>query len=330
MNLRQLWDGWNQFWFAPQSPLPMAVFRIFFGLHVIMFVVLLYPDLATWYGPHGLVSQGANNEWLNGERFSVLNWLPQTMGSVYGVFLLLLITAITTTCGLFTRTSLIVLAVMLFSIHHRNLIILNSGDLFMRLSSLYLLFSHCGDALSVDNLLKKRFGQPPPPSASPGWAQRLVQIQLCMVYAHSFFGKINGETWLSGTALYYVGRLQDFQKLPAPMIFDNILMINLLTWATLIIEFALFTFVWIKDFRYYVLAAGVLLHLGIEWTMNIPLFETQMICAYVVFVDANDLQRVIDRLARFCRISVRTDDRGVELAQPGSMSEGNPFPSSGS
>lgn len=295
MKLSAIWNVWNHFWFEPRSPLPMAVFRIFYGLQVLIFVLLLIPDFSTWYGSHSMVSAASNKEWLQTERFSVLSWLPAAPGTIYGAFAVLAIVAITTALGFCTRTSLAVLVLLLISIHHKNLLILNSGDLFMRLTGVYLLFSHSGDALSLDNLLKKRRGIVVEPMQAI-WAQRLLQLQLCTVYLHSCMGKIGGESWLNGTALYYVGRLKDFERISLPYLFDNEWTIKLMTWGTLAIEFALWTLIWLRDVRYYVLAAGVLLHLGIELTMNIPLFETQMITAYIVFVDAADIQRCIDKL----------------------------------
>lgn len=295
MSLSRLWQLWNQFWFEERSPLPMAVYRVLFALHVLGFVLLMLPDISNWYDAQGLISNAANREWLITDRFTLFGWLPDTPWAIYGAFALLFITAITTALGLFTRTSLLVLVLALFSIHHRNLIILNSGDLFMRLSAVYLLLSPAGDALSLDNLIRRKMGRPVP-ATSPIWAQRLVQMQLAVVYCQSSLAKLGGETWCDGTALYYVGRLLDFQKMPMPWVFNNMLLIKILTWSTLAVELALWTLIWVKEFRYYILAAGVLLHLGIEWSMNIPLFESQMICAYVVFIDADDLQRVLDRI----------------------------------
>ena len=59
------------------------------------------------------------------------------------------------------------------------------------------------------------------------------------------------------------------------------------------IEFALGVFVWFKELRYPVLLLGLLLHLGIEYSMNVPLFEWALLSAYVLFVDPADLQRAI-------------------------------------
>ena len=41
------------------------------------------------------------------------------------------------------------------------------------------------------------------------------------------------------------------------------------------------------------LAAGLMLHLGIEYSMNLPLFEWIMMTAYVSFVDSRDIERAL-------------------------------------
>ena len=56
MRLRSLFDAWNEFFFAPQSPIPIALFRVIFGLLVIADILLLRPDWLAWYGPHAWVS----------------------------------------------------------------------------------------------------------------------------------------------------------------------------------------------------------------------------------------------------------------------------------
>jgi len=86
-----------------------------------------------------------------------------------------------------------------------------------------------------------------------------------------------------------------------PVLFDHLWILNLLTWGTLAIEFSLWTLIWIKELRYYVLICGVALHLGIEWAMNVPLFGLLMIACYTNFVEAADLKRALAFVSGLCR-----------------------------
>lgn len=79
-----------------------------------------------------------------------------------------------------------------------------------------------------------------------------------------------------------------------PYIFEHIWTIKLWSWATLFIELALGTLIWTKELRYWVLLAGVMLHLGIDYSMNIPLFGYIMMGAYITFVEPEALQRAFD------------------------------------
>ena len=130
-----------------------------------------------------------------------------------------------------------------------------------------------------------------PPLAVP-WAQRLMQLQVATVYLGAFLSKAGGEKWANGTAAYYPLHLPETVRFP--MLGSDVLwVINLITWGTIAVELALATLVWVPRLRLYVLAAGVMLHLGIEYSMNIPLFSFMMIVSYVTFLTAADFQNFL-------------------------------------
>ena len=66
--------------------------------------------------------------------------------------------------------------------------------------------------------------------------------------------------------------------------------IALMTYGTLTIELSLGLLIWVPRLRLYVLAAGVFLHLGIEYAMNIPLFAFLMMASYLSFLTPQDLK----------------------------------------
>ncbi len=66
--------------------------------------------------------------------------------------------------------------------------------------------------------------------------------------------------------------------------------------------------------RYYVLAAGLALHLGIDYAMNIPMFEYITMAGYLVFVDSKDTERAVEWLkSKFKRAPKATH---APVAQP--------------
>ena len=119
----------------------------------------------------------------------------------------------------------------------------------------------------------------------------MLQIQTAIVYFSTFYWKSMGILWINGTAVYYALHLQDFRHFPVPAI-NSLFIIKSLTWGTLLIEFALGVLIWFKELRYPVLVAGLCLHFGIEYAMNIPLFEWMAVATYVNFVEPEDLTRM--------------------------------------
>src|SRR5260370_36215447 len=70
------------------------------------------------------------------------------------------------------------------------------------------------------------------------------------------------------------------------------MILKISTWLALVLEFSLGTLIWVKSLRYKILTAGLLFHLGLEYSLNIPMFQWDVLCAYILFVDAKDLERV--------------------------------------
>ncbi|MGD9511678.1 MAG: HTTM domain-containing protein, partial [Geminicoccaceae bacterium] len=179
-----------------------------------------------------------------------------------------------------------VVFVGLVSIGHRNPLILHGGDTLLRIIAFYLILAPAGAALSVDRLIGLARGTAPAqPPLAPPWAQRLLQLQVAFVYAMTVLLKLKGGAWVDGTALYYTSRLEEFHRFPMPFVADSMLLVNLLTYWTLATELSLAFLIWVPGLRKFVLINGVLLHLGIEYSMNVPLFAFTMIIAYITFVD---------------------------------------------
>jgi hypothetical protein len=327
MTFRRVLRAWDRFLFAPISPVPVAVYRILFGLLVVANVLLLWPEIDVFFGDNGILPMADALRLTGRGRINVLAWLPNTPFWLHTFFVLFLLAALCLTAGLLTRLSAVAVFVALVSVHHRNVFLLNGADTFMRLDAFYLIFTPAGRALSVDRWLQARRARrrgdteplPPPQPAAP-WGQRLIQIQLAIAYLATVRLKLMGVTWLNGTAVYYSTRLAEFDRFPVPFIFRDPYSIKLSTWGTLVLEFALGALVWFRDLRYPILLAGVLLHLGLEYSMNIPLFQWLMITTYVLFIDPRDVRRGLNWLTAR-RARRRASEEPAPAALPTSVGQ---------
>jgi Vitamin K-dependent gamma-carboxylase len=271
--------------------------------------MLLAPDLLNFFGSDGLVSVSSIHQYEHGPRFSIFFLLPASNSMVICIFSLLVLVSIMVMVGLYTRLNLVILFLCLVSFHHRNVLIFNSGDTLLRVLGFILIFSPAGDMFSLDYLRRRVKSACYPDQwnlIDSGWSKRLLQLQIAAVYCQSVFAKLSTETWWNGTAVYYTSRLEEFSRFQIPFVFDHLWTCNILTWGTLVVEFSLFTLIWIREFRYYVLFAGVLLHIGIDLSMNIPLFEYIMIASYIIFVEPQHLRPSIDLISAAFANALRT------------------------
>ena len=290
MTLRELRKLWDHFFFTPQSPLPIALFRILYGLCVSATLALLHADWLNWYGVHSWVSLSAMRQVEPGIRLNLFTVMPQDDRWIAAFFWVFLVCSLLLTAGLFTRLSSVAVFLCLTSLHQRNLLILHGGDAFLRIIGFFLIFAPAGAALSLDRLIRVRRGlegreiKPRPP-----WAQRMIQIELSLLYLTSFWWKMKGHTWLNGTALFYVTQLHSIARFPLPRWIESAAILKFGSWFTLALEFSLGVLIWFRRFRYPVLLLGLLFHLSIEYALNLPMFSWDVLTAYILFVDPSDL-----------------------------------------
>jgi len=96
--------------------------------------------------------------------------------------------------------------------------------------------------------------------------------------------------------MYYILHLDEFKRFPIPAWFLHPLMLKLESWSALVLEFSLGVLIWVKELRYIVLTLGLLFHLSLEYALNIPLFQWDILSAYILFIDPADITRAWDWL----------------------------------
>ncbi len=299
MTLRSVSRAWNEFFFAEQSPTPIALFRILYGVLVIATLTLLRPDWLTWYGVHGWVSFPTAISLEPGTRLNLFSVIPQNDTWIEALFWISLAPAILLTIGFLTRLNSVLVFICLTSIQHRNPYITHGGDTFLRLAGFFLIFAPAGAALSVDRLIRiRRRKEPATLQPRSPWAQRMIQLQLALLYFVAFLLKVKGVPWVQGTALFYVYHLDELERFPLPFWFLRPMVLKLGSWSALVLEFSLGVLVWVKEFRYILLTLGLLFHLWLEYSLNIPLFQWDILSAYVLFIDSDDLRRTGNWMAR--------------------------------
>lgn len=309
---------WNRFWFGPASPVPLALFRIAFGIVVMLYALQSTGPFFDYFGNKGIVTPRVLAEALGAP---VLSILPPTLSdrTVVLALVALWISAFTFTVGLWTRPSAILVFLLLTSFNHRNILLLSSAETIMRVCAFAMIFAPRDLPFSVDWAIRKARGEVSwPPRAIAPFVQRFVALQIAIVYLATIGWKIQGHDWINGTAAYFANNLLVFRNPYFPVPLTDMAMVNLATYGTLLVEFIVAAFAWFPVTRLPALALGSMLHLGIAWNMHLWYFSAMMMAAYFCFLDGRDTRRLLsaiqDRL-RVRRPAIAFYDGACELCE---------------
>jgi hypothetical protein len=317
----------DRYWFGYGSPTAIGVFRILIGTLALVNLLMIAIDFDAWFTERGFVPQRIATQWiqpvertflLSGQEWTLPFSVPR-LNLLSGVtdtsvalafYALVTLAALFTALGLWTRVSTILLAIGIVTLHHRNALILHGGDSVLRICVLYLAIAPSGASCSLDRVLGLWRGKiEPAPALVSMWPQRLIAVNLALIYLTSTWHKSFGHFWRDGTAAWYPARLNEFVRFPYPSFVKEFPLVYVETYGTLVTQFAIATLAFYKPLRKYVLFAGLLMHGFIEYTMNVPLFAFMICSMYVVFYEGEEIQawarRWGGRMRRF-QVVVRT------------------------
>ncbi|MBI3465419.1 MAG: HTTM domain-containing protein, partial [Planctomycetes bacterium] len=210
-------------------------------------------------------------------------WLPRTPAVLHTYFWVFVVQSVSLLVGAASRANALCVFVWLVSFQNRNVLLLDGEDSVFRLIGFFLIFMPLGQAWSIDALVRPEITRRP----ASGWALRLLQVQMAIIYFAAAILKLQGDTWIDGTALYYVARLDDyFGRFPMPdLLFDVPILVKLLTWSVIAVEFFVPLLVWFRETRVACLVVAALFHLACEYSMNLFLFHWIMLVGWMAFLD---------------------------------------------
>jgi hypothetical protein len=271
---------WERFWFTPEPTSTLAMIRIVFGLLIFAWTLSLAGDLAAFFGKSGVLPKqpGGGGVW------GVLSVFSSDF-AVQLLFAVLLLSSLALALGYHTRLAAVLVFIGVMSFERRNPYVFNTGDWLLRVMAFYLVLAPSGAALSLDRWRANRTRFWEFPLRAP-WVIRLMQVQLSIIYFAALWDKLQGTTWNSGTAVSYAMRISDVHRFPdLGFLIHSAFFSNVMTFGTLAVEFSVAVFVWNRRLRPWVLLAGALLHLGIEYSIRVGFFSLAMLTLYLAFLN---------------------------------------------
>jgi len=292
MRLADLYETITRSLFKPESPMSLCLFRIAFGLVLLEYCALTAPELVTYFSnTNGILRLETLNTIFGIPVINVIALLPEGDGWLIAFFGLFALACLGVTLGLFSRLSSVIVYLGLVSFLHRNIFVHHGGIHLMCIAAFWMMFAPIGAALSLDRLWFKSKSSSERNCSL--WALKAYQFQFALIYWQSSLAKLAAPSWWDGTAMYYVFRHVEFARFTVPLVPQNLFLLKMCTWGALFIEFLGWTLIWFKETRYAVLLALLALHLGIEYAMNIPMFEHIMIASLLVFVPSEDAEKFV-------------------------------------
>jgi hypothetical protein len=274
-------QGWNRFWFTPQSPQTLSVMRIAAGSFIFYTMLVWTKNFAGFFLEGGQISETFAVDFHRSVfAWSHFYWISSPR-LLWAIHLFALAVAASFTLGWHTRLTSVLTWLLVSSYVHRVPGTLFGLDQVNTLLALYLMIGDAGGAFSLD---ARRTGSVAPSSVRTNIAIRLIQLHMCIIYFFAAAGKMQGVSWWDGTALWLALSNYEYQSLDMTWTAHWPLLINLATHLTLLWELSYAALIWPRWTRPIMLALAIPVHLGIAFTMGMITFGCIMLVANLAFV----------------------------------------------
>ncbi len=280
-------DAYDRFLFESCSPGTCVVLRIVFGIAMLVYAAVWWADGTIWFSDQGVMQAETARRITGYLQWSPLMAVPATPTLVQACLTLMVGNALLLMLGVFSRWQAAMLFFWMVCFQHRNPLILDGEDTVFRLFAFYLAWM----PLDCRWSLWRKFRGDAAPSwmhvRSRAWPLRLIQMQMCFLYLSAAWSKWLGETWRDGSALFYVFQMGDlFGRGWWPdAVLESDVLIRAGTWSVLAVEAALPVLLILRRTRAAGVILGIGLHLLMEYSMDLFLFQWVMVIGLLAFVD---------------------------------------------
>ena len=314
---KQWSDAWNDFWFSPRDPITLAAMRILVGSIVFYTHLVWTLELSTFLGHDGLLpSEYRRVLFGNAFGWSHLDWVPSS--ALMAVHIFGLIVVLMFTLGFLTRYTAVLTALLVISYANRGTGALFGLDQINAFLCMYLAIGNSGALLSLDSIRRRaKFrkmangtgaddstedpagqgradGNQLEPTVNQWiWsniATRLIQVHMCIVYLFAAIGKLQGESWFTGEAIWRALASREYQTIDMTWLADHMWLVAVMTLVALAWELAYPALIWPRLSRPLMLGIAVLVHLGIGLCMGMLTFGLIMIVGNLAFIEPKVLR----------------------------------------
>jgi hypothetical protein len=284
----------DRYFFRPTAPFDLGICRILFFLGVMTFNI-----------PRGVASWGNVSRlfWRPVWLFKTFH-LPLFTSAHLQIFVTVWGISLALSCiGLFTRVGTIVAVVMgtyLLGLPH-NFGKVSHGDPILIFIMLFFAISRCGDAFSIDALIRRKRRKPKPHrSGEYTWPIRMAWIMLSIVFCAAGATKLirSGTAWITSDNLQML-LLQHYFTLTDPptkiglLIARHPMLCHTLAAMTILVELSFPLALFSRRLRRILVPAAFFMQVGIGIAMGV--YFTQFMISYLFWLPWRRIARLFRR-----------------------------------
>jgi hypothetical protein len=270
------------------DPRALAAMRMAVGLVVLLDLLLRSRSLVAFYTDAGVLPRSAlAARYPLLSRLSLHAWSGGVTWQVV-LFVALGLAATALVVGYRTKLATALTFLLVVSLHLRNPLVLNGGDVLLRRLLFWGLLLPLGGRWSLDGVAGRTGGE-----SGDGTDRRLVAsvatagllVQVVLVYAANLAIKLQGQAWPSGRALHYVFELDQYTVLLGNLVGEFPLVVEAIHWAWMALLAASVLLVVTTGWPRLALAGSfVAMHLGMVTMIAIGIFPLVSVAALLAFL----------------------------------------------
>jgi hypothetical protein len=286
----QQWlSSWNRFWFTRRDPAVLGVLRILVG-GMLLYTHLIWSfELSTFFGGEEALLPSSLRETLvpnASYRWSHFDWIGPAL--LWPAHIAALLVFAMFTVGVLTRITGVFSALLVISYANRATGTQFGLDQINCFLAVYLALGPSGQFLSVDRWLhRKEQGRAVEKSTMANLSIRLIQVHLCIVYLFAGMGKLLGDRWWNGDAIWGAVANYEYQTIELTWLSEWMWLVNLITYGALIWEVCYPFLIWPRLTRPLFLCMAICVHLGIGISMGMMTFGLIMVFANLSFISSD-------------------------------------------
>lgn len=265
----------------------LPIFRVYISFHILKKIYLNWGSTSLFLNPNIFQSKYSNLIPFVNER--LFNDIP-----VFHIITIIL--AILNIFGIGKHLTAFLLFFSVVLYFEPFVFLANGGDNLLYFILIYMTFTNSYRYLT----LYKQYKTSSLGNIFSNLASFSIMLHMCLAYFISGIHKVNADVWFNGVATYYIWQLERFNAPITDLFYKNSVIIAVTTYTTILFEILFPFLIWFKQLRPLLLIFGIILHLGIYFTMMIYDFEILFIMIYGFWISNNKWKHIFYKINLKC------------------------------